>query len=140
MIVEERIYTLNASADLGEFLKIYTEEALPVQRQMLGGFLGYFSSMFGQLNQVVHWWAYSDLNDRLARRDRLHKDPQWLAVLPKLRPMLKEMENRILTPMPFSPIKTLPVQFGEEASALSGKPPRDLSEFGEPGEGQSFWR
>lgn len=140
MIIEERIYTLNASADLGEFLAIYETEGLPVQKPILGGFLGYFTSMFGTLNQVVHWWAYADLNDRSERRDRLHKEPQWLAILPKLRPMLKEMESRVLAPVHFSPVRSLPVAFGEENTALSGKAPADLASFGEPEIAQTFWR
>jgi len=122
MIIEERIYTLYASAELAEFLHIYEHEGLVVQRPILGGFMGYFTSTVGTLNQVVHWWAYSDLNDREQRRGLLHKDPQWLAVLPKLRPMLQGMENRILAPVSFSPIRSLPIDVSEEYSAFLNRP------------------
>ena len=119
MIIEERIYTLYAAADLSEFLRIYETEGLVVQRPILGGFIGYFTSVFGTLNQVVHWWGYSDLNDREHRRALLHKDPAWLAVLPKLRPMLQNMENRILSPVSFSPIQSLPIKVNEPHTAFS---------------------
>ncbi len=121
MIIEERIYTLYAGADLPKFLHIYETEGLVVQRPILGGFVGYFTSVFGTLNQVVHWWAYSDLNDREHRRTILHQDPKWLAVLPKLRPMLQGMENRILAPVSFSPIRDLPIDVNEDHSAFLKK-------------------
>jgi hypothetical protein len=119
MIIEERIYTLYAAADLSEFLRIYETEGLVVQRPILGGFIGYFTSVFGTLNQVVHWWGYSDLNDRERRRALLHKDPTWLAVLPKLRPMLQHMENRSLSPVSFSPVQSLPIKVNEPHTAFS---------------------
>ena len=109
MIIEERTYTLFAEARLDEFLSIYETEGLVVQKPILKGFLGYFTSVFGQQNQVVHWWCYPGLDERQRRRERLHQDPQWLAVLPKLRPMLQDMHVRILSPVSFSPIASVPV-------------------------------
>ena len=122
MIIEERIYTLYAAASLKDFLHIYETEGLVVQKPILGGFLGYFTSAFGTLNQVVHWWCYKDLNDRHARRARLHEDPQWLAVLPKLRPMLQGMESRILEPVYFSPIQAMPIACSDPDTAFAGPP------------------
>ncbi|RYG16929.1 NIPSNAP family protein, partial [bacterium] len=40
MIVEERIYVLHTWVDANEYLRIYEEEGLAVQRPILGGFLG----------------------------------------------------------------------------------------------------
>ncbi|RZI97797.1 MAG: NIPSNAP family protein [Haliea sp.] len=119
MIIEERIYVMYAEASQAEFLHLYETEALVVQRPILGGFLGYFTSEFGQLNQLVHWWAYRDLEDRRVRRERLAADPQWQAALPRLRTMLQSMDNRILVPTSFSPIQRLPVALGEPHTALS---------------------
>lgn len=118
MIIEERNYVLHAEAKLSDFMDIYVNEALVVQKPILGGFMGYFTSVFGVLNQLVHWWAYTDLSDREERRARLHEDPVWLSCIDRLRPMLKTMENRILVPTDFSPIRTLPVRIGEPHTAL----------------------
>ena len=55
----------------------------------------------GQLNQVVHMWRYSDLNDRAARRAALAADPGWAEYLAQGAPLIQHMENKILSPAPF---------------------------------------
>lgn len=110
MVVEERTYVLHTGASLDEYLTVYETEGLVVQKPILGGFLGYFVTEFGQQNQLVHLWAYADLEDRRARRARLAQEPQWQACLKKIRPMIMNMENRIMYPTRFSPIRALPVE------------------------------
>lgn len=109
MIIEERIYTLHTEVQLKDYLRIYETEGLVVQKPILGGLLGYFHTEIGTLNQLVHLWAYSDLEDRRARRERLHENEQWLGCLGKIRPMIKTMENRIMYPASFSPVRGLPL-------------------------------
>jgi len=111
MIIEERIYTLHTEVQLQEYLRIYETEGLTVQKPILGGFIGYFHTEIGTLNQLVHLWAYQDLEDRRIRREKLHETPQWLECLRKIRPMIKTMENRIMYPASFSPIRSLPLAF-----------------------------
>ena len=53
------------------------------------------------LNQVMTLWAYETLNDRVERRDRLFKDPEWVSFLAKARPLLVTQETRILKPATF---------------------------------------
>lgn len=110
MIVEERIYVLHTWVDANEYLRIYEEEGLAVQRPILGGFLGYFVSELGTLNQLVHLWGYESLDDRARRRAELAANEQWQGCLKKIRPMIMTMENRIMMPTAFSPIRTLPTQ------------------------------
>jgi hypothetical protein len=50
------------------YLKLVEEEGIEVQKGHLGRRVGYFSSEIGPLNEIVHIWAYRDLNDRAARR------------------------------------------------------------------------
>lgn len=103
MIVEERTYVLHTHASLTEYLRIYAGEGLPVQRDILGGFLGYFTTEIGTQNQLVHFWAYADLEERRKRRAKLAEQPAWQACLAQIRPMIMTMENRILVPTAFSP-------------------------------------
>lgn len=103
MIVEERIYVLHTHASLTEYLRIYAGEGLPVQKDILGGFLGYFTTEIGTQNQLVHFWAYEDLEERRKRRATLAEQPAWQACLAQIRPMIMTMENRILIPTAFSP-------------------------------------
>ena len=55
----------------------------------------------GPLNQIVHMWAYKDLNDRAQRRNKLAEDPAWQAYLAKATDYVATMENKILSPAPF---------------------------------------
>lgn len=117
MIVEERIYVLHTEVDVNEYLRIYKTEGLPLQLEILGGFLGYFTTEIGMLNQLVHFWAYADLEDRRRRRARLAEQPGWRGCLAKIRPMIRSMENRILLPTDFSP---LPAKLLGTAGAAGG--------------------
>tara|TARA_R110000751_G_scaffold234229_3_gene335515 strand:- start:137256 stop:137612 length:357 start_codon:yes stop_codon:yes gene_type:complete len=105
MIVEERIYTLQIGA-APQYLKLYEEEGLAIQRPILGRMVGYFSSEIGALHQIVHLWAYKDLAERSERRAILLADPRWKAYAQKTRPLQISQENKILIPAPFSPWAT----------------------------------
>lgn len=107
MIVEERIYVLHTWVNLDEYLEIYEKEGLSVQQPILGGFLGYFATEIGTMNQLVHLWAYSSPDDRARRRAVLAANETWQGCLRKIRPMIMTMENRLMYPTSFSPIRTL---------------------------------
>jgi hypothetical protein len=101
VIVEMREYTLHPGK-VPEYLRLYEQEGLAIQREILGHLVGYYSTEIGpELNQVVHMWAYESFEDRLARRARLVADQRWGAYIAKIRPMLVEQRNRILNPAPF---------------------------------------
>ena len=103
MIVEMRTYTLHIGKT-GEYLRHYQAEGLEVQKRILGNLVGFYTTEIGEdLNQLIHMWGYSDLNDRPARRTALFKDPAWLAYIPKIVPLLVKQESRILIPTSFSP-------------------------------------
>lgn len=100
MIVEERIYTMHPG-QAGPYIKAYEAEGLAIQEPILGRLLGYYSTEFGPLNQVIHLWAYDSLTDRTDRRARLFADPRWLAYIAKVRPMIVTQESKLLIPAPF---------------------------------------
>jgi len=101
MIIDHRTYTLHPGK-LPQFLKIYEEKGFPVQTRHLGAPVGWYVSMdIGPLNQVVHLWAYDDLNQRAARRAAMQADPEWSAYLAEATPLLQHMENKILSAAPF---------------------------------------
>jgi len=104
MIVELRTYTLYPGK-LPEYLKLYETQGLPVQKPILGNFLGYFTTEIGVQNQVVHMWGYESLDDRARRRAELYANEDWKAFIAKAMPLLMTMENKILIPTSFSPLK-----------------------------------
>jgi len=103
MIVEERIYTL-VPGKAGEYLKNYEELGLPVQLPILGNLIGYFTTEFGPLNQIIHIWGYDSFEERTRRRAELSKSEGWQAYLAKNRGNIVSQENKFLTPAPFSPV------------------------------------
>ncbi|MFY0682734.1 MAG: NIPSNAP family protein [Thalassovita sp.] len=102
MIVEERIYSLQIGA-VPQYLKLYEAEGLAIQRPILGRLVGYFSSDIGALHQIVHMWAYTDMQERSERRAQLIADPRWTEYVKTIRPLQISQENKILIPAPFSP-------------------------------------
>ncbi len=84
---------------LGHFKAI-----MPV-REKYSKNVGLWQTEMGALNEVVHLWAYHDLNDRAAVRAKVMQDPEWQAFLGKATPILFEMKSIILNPSPHSPMK-----------------------------------
>jgi NIPSNAP len=100
MFVEQRLYTF-APGKSAEFHKLYEAEGRATQEKHLGPPVGYYYSEIGPLNQVMSLWAYPSLDERVARRDRLAKDPAWVSFLHKGRPLIVAQETRILKPASF---------------------------------------
>ena len=105
MILEVRTYTTHPGKTR-DWLEYYEKNGLPVQKRVLGRLVGFFTSEFGTLNQVVHMWAYELLADREQRRGALMKEPEWQAYLKNNPPgLLMAQETKILVPTAFSPLK-----------------------------------
>ena len=100
MFIEQRLYTF-APGKSAEFNKLYEEQGRAPQERHLGLPVGYYYSEIGPLNQVTTLWAYETLNDRVERRERLFKDPEWIAFLHKARALVVTQETRILKPASF---------------------------------------
>jgi hypothetical protein len=99
-VVDVRTYFLQPGR-LGDFAKIYREEGMAIQTSHLGRCLGFYVSDIGPLHQIVHLWAYADLNDRQKRRAALAADPKWTAYFEKAALLFTHQENEIVRPAPF---------------------------------------
>jgi hypothetical protein len=106
MIVDLRIYTCKPNR-MNYFVKMYEEFAWPLQQKYLGRCLGWYTTVEGPLNRVVHMWGYDSQADREQRRNALAADPAWQNYLDASlkRDLLVTMENRILKPTSFSPVQ-----------------------------------
>jgi len=87
----------------GEWLG-YFKAIMPV-REKYSKNVGAWQTEVAQLNEVVHLWAYGDLNDRAATRGKVLQDPEWQAFLGKSAPLLLEMRSIVLIPAPSSPMR-----------------------------------
>jgi hypothetical protein len=80
------------------------KEVLPV-REKYSPNVGLWTGEAPQPNEVVHLWAYPDLNTRARARAEAGKDPAWREFLGKGGPLLLEMQSVVLLPTAFSPMK-----------------------------------
>ncbi|QSB20138.1 NIPSNAP family protein [Pseudomonas sp. 15A4] len=108
--VEERCYILHTEFGAKDYFEIYEHDARQLQQRILGGFLGYYTTEFGELNALVSLWKYYSIEDRQARRAQLASEPEWQAFLVKVRPMIRTMSNRLLSPAAFSEPQVLEFQ------------------------------
>lgn len=104
MILEERTYHIH-TGKLAEIVRLYGEEGVPIQQEILGGLVGWFTVEVGRLSSIVTMWSYADAGERERRRAQLQADERWQAFLPKVQPMIHTQENRILVPTSFSPLR-----------------------------------
>ncbi|MCU1724303.1 NIPSNAP family protein [Pseudomonas sp. 5P_5.1_Bac1] len=106
MYYELRTYTLSPTR-MADWLALYQSDALAVQTEHLGNLVGFFTTEFGEANQVVHIWAYESLDDRAARRASMAADPRWAEFGRKNKELgaVLKLESRLMRPTGFSPLK-----------------------------------
>ena len=76
MIYELRTYTVKpGTAPL--VAKNSGTVARDIRGDNYGKLEGYWLTEVGPLNQVMHLWSYSDLNERARLRVELSKNPRW---------------------------------------------------------------
>jgi len=103
MIVEQRDYHV-VTGKLPELVQLYDEEGIAIQREVLGGFLGAFTTDVGALSTYTSLWGYGSHAEREARRAALQARDDWQQFLARIQPLIHTQQNRILIPTPFSPI------------------------------------
>jgi len=103
VIVEQRDYHV-VTGKLPELVRLYGEEGIAIQRDVLGGFLGAFTTDVGALSTYTSLWGYESHAEREARRAALQTRDDWQQFLARIQPLIHTQQNRILVPTPFSPI------------------------------------
>jgi NIPSNAP protein len=104
MIYEMRTYRLKVGK-LGEFLALFEREGLPIIGKY-AKLIGYWQTEIGELNTVIHIWAYDSLDQRTERRAGLMRDPDWMPkYLAHVLPLIEHQQTRIMLPTKFSPLQ-----------------------------------
>ena len=104
MIVEQRDYHVH-TGKLNELVRLYEQEGIAIQQEILGGLIGVFTTDVGSLSTYTSMWGYDSFAEREQRRARLQGDERWQAFLGRIQPLIHTQANRILVPTAFSPIK-----------------------------------
>lgn len=100
MYIEERMYTLHPGK-VDEYLRNYEQYGMPVQLRHQPYMLGYYFTEVGTQNMIVHMWAYESLDQRERCRTALFADPEWQSYRPRIHPLMRHMETRIMKAAPF---------------------------------------
>jgi hypothetical protein len=104
VIVEQRDYHVY-TGKLPELVRLYETEGIAIQQEVLGGFVGAFTTDIGALSTYTHLWRYESHAERDARRAALQARDDWKAFLVKIQPLIHTQQNRILIPTSFSPLR-----------------------------------
>lgn len=79
-LVDLRTYTIRLRK-MNAFIEVFDRLAMPVQIKYLGLPLGMYISAVGELNQLVHLWAFNDMGEFERCHAARDKDPDWPAYL-----------------------------------------------------------
>ena len=104
VIVEQRDYHV-FTGKLPELVRLYEEEGIPLQNEILGGLVGAFTTDVGALSTYSTLWRYESYAEREEKRARLQADERWKTFLAKVQPLMHTQQNRILVPTAFSPLR-----------------------------------
>ncbi len=103
-VIEIRSYTLNPGG-MPKMMDAYENLGLPMLREAQGDPLAVMHSEVGPLNNFVHIWGYDSADQRMEQRAISAKHPERGEYSGKVGPLVRDMENYICVPAPFSPVR-----------------------------------
>jgi hypothetical protein len=106
VLVDVRTYRVRPGK-LAQQLDLYGKHGLGPQTRHLGAPLAYLQSESGDLNTLLHLWAFENAADRAQKRAVMMTDPEWQNYL-KLNAeaaFLVDQRNSLMVPTSFAPIK-----------------------------------
>ncbi len=106
MLLDVRTYTCRPGT-VKKQIAFYEKHGLAPQKRHFGEPLVYATAETGDVNTYIHIWVYEDVTDRAKKRAALMQDQEWLGYLEKNAEMgyLLKQESKLMTPVPFAPIK-----------------------------------
>jgi NIPSNAP len=106
VLVDHRTYRIRPGMTQA-YLGLYEKHGLATQTRYLGAPVAYMFAESGDVNTIVHMWAYEDAGDRARRRAEMWADPAWLDYAQKLNETgyLVEQKTSLMIPTKFCPIK-----------------------------------
>jgi hypothetical protein len=105
VLVDHRTYRIKPGMTQAH-LEIYEKYGFAAQTRHLGKPVVYMYGESGEVNTVVHDWAYEDAADRTRRRAAMWADPEWLEYIKRLNESgyLVEQRTSLMIPTKFCPI------------------------------------
>jgi hypothetical protein len=102
--VDERTYTITYG-QVPQCVALTKKLAWPIIQRAGWQLIGYFASVTGTINQVVHLWYWDSQAQREERQAKAVADPDWPVYQSANGQRMLRQENRYLEPTHFSPIR-----------------------------------
>ncbi len=102
-LIDHRVYTI-ALRKMPEFLDVFNRLAMPVLMETLGHPLGFYTSLVGPQNQLVHLWGYDDLADYERRSRARDQHPDFAAYLAASGALITAQETRLIRATAMTPL------------------------------------
>ena len=102
--VDERTYTISYG-QVPHAVELTKKLAKPIIERAGWQLLGYFASVTGTINQVVHLWYWDSHAQREELQAKAVADPGWAVYQAANGHRMLKQENRYLVPTHFSPIR-----------------------------------
>jgi hypothetical protein len=103
MIYDFRMYTLQPGST-PEYMAAVKELALPIRHKYGVKLAGWYYSDVGELNQVVHIWAFRDHAHMAEAKAKIAQDPDWTQkYVPRVRPHIVAQKTYVMLSPDFAP-------------------------------------
>ena len=103
MVYDYRQYTFH-SGGIPAYRAAVEELAVPIRRRHGVKLAGWFSSDLGELNQVVHIWAFENVKHLEEAKAAVAADPQWSGeYIPRVRGLLTAQNTYLMRSTEFGP-------------------------------------
>jgi hypothetical protein len=103
MIYDFRMYTLKPGST-PDYMAAVKELALPIRQRHGIKLAGWYHSDVGELNQVVHIWAYRDHANLREAKAQVYADPDWSGkYVPRITPLIVTQKTYLMLSPDFAP-------------------------------------
>jgi hypothetical protein len=123
MIMEHRIYTMRPG-NVAAFVQAQIDRGFDIMHPLIGNCVGYFDTFAGPADQIVHLWAFDDLEDWRARYNAVYGIPELQPYFLTVRPLMLAQEVKMLVPAPLDALT--PLWGGTRDWRAGGAPIGDL--------------
>jgi hypothetical protein len=105
VLIDHRTYRVRPGT-MQAHLDIYEQYGFAAQTRHIGKPVAYMFAESGDLNTIVHIWAYENAGDRETKRAAMAADPDWQTYLKKNREAgyLENQVTKLMIPAKFAPI------------------------------------
>jgi len=106
VLVDLRTYRIKPGFAQAQ-MDVYEKYGFPTQVKYCGEPIAYLSAESGDLNTLVHLWAFKDACDRAERRAAMVKEPGWHEYVKKNAEngYIVDQRTSLMVPAKFAPLK-----------------------------------